>query len=392
MTLQGHITFEQQISVVERKDLFDYFPLTAGHYPNYIRRQVFRVKLQAIMERHYSNPTIVKGYTTEPRSSLGKEIVTRSSDLQNDHSDRQIHHISVASYKSAILSEIESETWFAAPGESDLAKKYYDIQEQYKKKVYAEVGKVAVNVAGNWIGKAGGDWLKNSKRGKKVMRFVHKKGNNAAQWAAGKIDKIKDSKLTKWTAEMYSKNPYKSTFDKIGVFMADKAKKTGDFLLNSHNAGSEQKISIRGISLWEHSTVEYDGIMNYGAEKIVDTIGDCYAPEGIEANINNDVTRGWLKNLGVPDALATTTLNFADFVVDFVPIASATQVVENVFFNGLMAYQVGKDASEFAQAQQRWADLDTKIKVDIKADIGALTDDELIDLYKLLTNNKNKTI
>lgn len=329
MTLQGHITFERQIPQIERKDLLDYFPLTAGHYPGYIRRHVFRVKLQTIMERQYNNHLVVKGPIAEsPLHPNTFAVIQSSGPIITNPGGQQLP---MTTYKKAILSDIESETWFAAPGERNIAQEYQEKTKQYLKKAGVEAATFGISTAVEKPMKRYG--------GRFINKITSKKGkaSQAVGNATGKI-----------------------LFGSVKV----KPKSFTDPLI---------ELSVRGTAV--------DNILNKASDKVFDTDF-----EGVDVSLNNETTRAWMTKTGMSEDTAFAILEVSDMISDFNPIATITKTVESVGANLYMAYQSHRDASEFAQSQQRWADLDKKIKADIVRDISALTDEELVDLYKLLTN------
>lgn len=114
--------------------------------------------------------------------------------------------------------------------------------------------------------------------------------------------------------------------------------------------------------------------------------------ETVTVSLNNDKTREWLMKTGMSEGWANGTLEVADLVSDWIPVAAITKMVESSLINGYMSWtywRMAADADKFQkQIDEKWNELIRNLKDDISADIIELSDQELTQLFNLLDMKK----
>lgn len=347
MVLEGYISEDYQLPVVVRRSLAEYLPRTAGHFKGVIASQDFQAKLRGILQRRYQDHDVIKGsITPSPIHPDTFSVMTSAGPyISNPGSTGPVF----MSYKSAILKDVELETWLVAPEQRDLAEEYFKKSGQY----LGKMGIDAANAVPNLL----------SKKAKKRIDKVYKK------YVAHKVVHCANA-LTKNGNKAIRTAGYvaaKASQNKIAV---------GPTLFK--NTRFEQ-------SLWDCSV--QDGLVGFGLEN---TLGQIDV-DGVDVSLNNDVTRGWLTHVGMSEDAAFRTLDVLDTLSEFNLTASLTKSVESVAFNGYLSAVSFKDAIGFSinqfQWRNKWSNMNRQIKTDLKEDINALSDDELIDLYNFMTNN-----
>ena len=335
MVLEASVEYNHYIAPVERRDLQDWFPQTREYFPGYIRTEVFRATLAGAM-RHASTAAVLHLDAINSGSYLNPLLV----DEKKKAEERQREY--GKALKKALLDEAQVTTWFRWQSERDLAAEMRQQSKEYYMAATSGVAEKALDKVGGQI----------AKQVKKVGG--HQIGKMIGQ---GKIN------------------------EKLG-------KTLGQHGLGSHKI-VDYKLKPKGFS---HNLVEVDIDVNL-PDKVVgdtmETIADTI-PTGIEVSMNNEDTRGWLtRHTGMSDKWAGKVMGGVDTVMDFVPIAAATKMVEGAAVNAYMGWLYGREADKLERSQQerrkRQEEFNRRLKTSIINDIEYLSPEEVVALMKMLT-------
>lgn len=401
---------KQNIAPLQRKNLFDYFPVSYSAFPGYVRQEVFRLKLKEVLSlameasKWENGPTIssapvrqmyyTNNWSATPHYSAkgGSYITSQGTSSPVEKQTTPIKHdepYSKAMLRAKALQKVDTMEWRPPSAMKDYAAEYRTKSKEY----LTAIGKDAIV---NGIGKG------------------IEKGVGAAAAQVSKITpKTKAGQATKWVAQQSMTTYEKKTSVKI----------------------MSKNIEVGLFSFNRAETVAGKGV-DWTANKIIKA-------EGVDVSFNNDYNKAWLMNhgmsegaadfvmtggnlrdekyrnalaakIGMPPALAGFILHSVDAMIqtipalsivqhlgvartldvasDFVPIAATTRAAESIAFNLIMSVQSWNAARSFEETQRHfdklWREFTTKLKAKIKQDINSLSDKELSDLCKLLEINQ----
>lgn len=347
---------EGNVTPVVRRDVLDFFPQTRTYYPGYVKQEIFLTRLKKVLEEAYMRSQCaidsVRNRGLEMRAvNTGPFITAKGPSMTALPDNRPSMKAAPAdpswstSFKTEVIKGVRTIEWRPVSQMKDLAAELRQQSNQY----FAASTKGVVDKA---LDKVGG----------KVVTQIKKTGGQqlGKMIAKGQINKTVGQGIGKYGLGSVAKVEY--------------------------------KLQPKGF---KNALVDVDIDINM-TDKVVgdafEAVGDM-VPSGIDVSMNNEDTRAWLsKHTGMSDKWADRVMGGVDTAMDFIPIASATKMVEGAVINAGMGVYYRIEANKVEKQQkeneERWKDFERKLKASIIQDIEALTEGELLRLKDILLNNK----
>ncbi len=399
-------TYKQSIAPLQRKDLFDYFPVAYAAFPGYVRQEVFRVKLKQVLNGALEESRLERlpssAGVTRMQSYLNNRGNTATlippeggfyTDTYCSSKPATTHATPVGSstpysmetFRYKVLLLTEAMEWRPPSAMKDYAT---ELRAQSHSYMWAIAGSAANHAAGKAIGKGIGA-------------------------AAAKVDKLTPKTKAGQTAQKFAQ-----------------------MSMTTYSKESTVKIMKKDVTVGFYEFNAAEKVAEAGKDSL---LGKVFNAEGVRVEMSNDYNKAWLMKHGMTEGTAEFLMNggnlssdknaaelaarygiqpgLAKFILlsvdamlqvmpagalirhfgvagtldlasDFVPVAAATKAVLEIVFNIVMACQTGSAANAAEKTQRHftelWREFTAKLKAKIRQDLNILTDKELADLCKLL--------